>query len=353
MASTTRKKRPCSKCDKAAGIFTCSGCQKDFCYRHVAEHRQELNKQMDELTTDHDQFQQIIAEQESQPNCHPLIQKINKWEQESINKVHQAAEDARKQLLTILATHRSKVTNDLTHLIEELSKARNEDDYVETDLKEWMERLNKLQKDLNAAQTIDFDTDNSSSSLISKIYIHGILTDFFSRTIGDIQIIEDGRVIVHGQTNRNAAACGRDEYSWGQHRLRFKLEQLRRNGNFSCGILSKTAQLESLLYISTNNNIYSYDYNSDEAYTIRNENGLLYFTGLNYGYLQNDIVELLIDCDQKMICLTNQRTHLKQELHVNLNKCPFPWQFFVTLSYANSRISICDENLSIKTDRKN
>ncbi|CAF2810619.1 unnamed protein product [Rotaria sp. Silwood2] len=142
MASTTCKKRPCSKCDKAADILTCHGCGKDFCYRRVAEHRQELNKQMDELTTYYDQFQQTIAKQDSQPDCHPLIQKINTWEQESIDKIRREADDARKQLLTILATHRSKVTNDLTHLIQELRKARNEDDYVETDLKEWMERLN-------------------------------------------------------------------------------------------------------------------------------------------------------------------------------------------------------------------
>ncbi|CAF3642077.1 unnamed protein product [Rotaria sp. Silwood1] len=213
MASTTRKKRPCSKCDKAAAIFTCRGCQKDFCYRHVAEHRQELNKQMDELTTNHDQLQQTIVEQEAQPNCHPLIQKINEWEQESINKIHRAADDARKQLLTILATQRSKVSNDLTHLIQELSEARNQDDYVEIDLKEWMKRLSELQKDLNGAQSIDFGTDNKDSALISKISIKEISTDFFSRIIGDIQIIENGRVVVHGQTYQNAAACGTGEYS--------------------------------------------------------------------------------------------------------------------------------------------
>ncbi|CAF5040013.1 unnamed protein product, partial [Rotaria sp. Silwood1] len=66
MANAAERKTLCSICEKAAGIFTCRGCQKDFCYRHVAEHRQELNKQMDELTTNHDQLQQTIVEQEAQ-----------------------------------------------------------------------------------------------------------------------------------------------------------------------------------------------------------------------------------------------------------------------------------------------
>jgi hypothetical protein len=49
--ATGGEKILCSICQKASGILTCRGCGKDFCYRHVAEHRQELNKQMDEITT--------------------------------------------------------------------------------------------------------------------------------------------------------------------------------------------------------------------------------------------------------------------------------------------------------------
>jgi hypothetical protein len=68
MASAMRKKTPCSKCAKAAGILTCRGCGKDFCFRHVAEHQQELNKSMDEVAANHDQLQQTIVEQEAQLN---------------------------------------------------------------------------------------------------------------------------------------------------------------------------------------------------------------------------------------------------------------------------------------------
>ncbi|CAF3020570.1 unnamed protein product [Rotaria sp. Silwood2] len=69
------------------------------------------------------------------------------------------------------------------------------------------------------------------------MYINGVSTDFLSRTIGDIKIMENGRAVLHDPTHQNAAACDRYEYSSGQYRLRFKLEQCNRNGDFSCGIL--------------------------------------------------------------------------------------------------------------------
>ncbi|CAF0901508.1 unnamed protein product [Rotaria sordida] len=219
MATAVGEKTPCSICQKAVGVFTCRGCGKDFCYRHVAEHRQELNKQMDELTTNHDELQQTITEQEVRPNCHPLIQKINKWEQESIDKIHQTADDARKQVITILGMHRTQVIHDLSCLTKKLNEVRNEDNYVETDLKEWTEKLDKLKIDLNAAQTIDFGEENNSSTLISKFSINDASTDIFYQTVGDIQIIEDGKVAVRGPTNNGAVEIRcKGEYSLGKHR---------------------------------------------------------------------------------------------------------------------------------------
>jgi hypothetical protein len=354
MATTTRKKTPCSKCEKAAGVFTCRGCEKDFCYRHVAEHRQELNKNMDDVATHHDQLQQAIAEQEAQPNSHPLMKKIDSWEQQSVDKIHQAANNARKELLTILGTNRTMVTNKLTPITQELSTARNEDDYVETDLKEWVERLNALKKDLTAAQTIDFNPGNNGNALISKIFINGVLTDYFERIVGSIQIIEDGRVAVHGQTNQNAAVCGRCEYSSGQHQFRFNVQQSSGHGYFSCGIVSKSAPMESLLLNSSSyNNMHDGYYNNSRFFSARNDQNLSYFTDHYRSTQTNDMIELVIDCDRRIMRLTNERTCQTQDLNVNLNTCPFPWQFFVTLSNANDRVRLYEEKPITPNKRRN
>ena len=116
MALSTRKKTACAKCSKAAGVFVCRSCEKDFCYRHVAEHRQKLQKQIDELAINHDQLQRTISEQQS------------------IQKVQKAAQDSRNDVLIITNTKREQVAKDLIHLSTQFNTARQEDDYVEIEL---------------------------------------------------------------------------------------------------------------------------------------------------------------------------------------------------------------------------
>ena len=209
------EKPMCFACKKAAGILKCQGCKNDFCYRHVAEHRQELGKQMEALTTDHNQLQHIITEQETQPNSHPLMKRIDEWKQQSIEKINDAAEKIRQDLLTILQARRSEVSNNLVHLTEELIHAREEDDYVETNLKEWVDKLEKLKADLNACQTIDFNQKYDGNTLIPKIFIPHASHDFFEQTEGDIELIEEGRVAVHGLTQQYGLARSRFDYSSG------------------------------------------------------------------------------------------------------------------------------------------
>jgi hypothetical protein len=70
--------------------------------------------------------------------------------------------------------------------------------------------------------------------------------------------------------------------------------------------------------------------------------------GYNYNNQKDDIIELFIDCDQRMICLKNEQTHQVQQLNVNINTCSFPWQFFITLLYANDRVRLCKEKCPAK-----
>lgn len=56
--------------------------------------------------------------------------------------------------------------------------------------------------------------------------------------------------------------------------------------------------------------------------------------------IQNDIVDLLIDCDQRTIKLKNERTKEIIELSVDINKCPFSWQFHLNLYATNTQVRI-------------
>jgi hypothetical protein len=64
------------------------------------------------------------------------------------------------------------------------------------------------------------------------------------------------------------------------------------------------------------------------------------FNGYKSDIEKNGTVELLVDCDQRMIRLTNEQTQSVCELQVDTNKCPFPWQLNFNLYFLNDRIRI-------------
>ncbi|CAF4219052.1 unnamed protein product [Rotaria socialis] len=172
MASTSSNKSRCATCGKNIGTFTCRGCSQDFCLSHAQEHRQLLGKQMDEdVILMHDQFQQCLNEQVKQPSLHPLMKEINEWEKQSIEKIQLAAQDARQKVLNIISKHTDNVIIALTSIKEQLSRARDDDDFFESDINEWKENLEKLKTDLNTPKAITIKFDNKMNSFIPKISV--------------------------------------------------------------------------------------------------------------------------------------------------------------------------------------
>ncbi len=71
--ATGASKTHCVTCGKEKATSKCSGCLQDFCYNHL-----EVN---------HDLFQPTLNEQIAKPRKHALIQQINPWEKNSMNKI--------------------------------------------------------------------------------------------------------------------------------------------------------------------------------------------------------------------------------------------------------------------------
>ena len=87
MASAATGKAQCCICDKEKIAYRCGGCSQDFCITDLMEHRQTLGKQFDEIENDRDQFLQILVEHKKNPSNHLLMQQINQWEKDSIQKI--------------------------------------------------------------------------------------------------------------------------------------------------------------------------------------------------------------------------------------------------------------------------
>jgi hypothetical protein len=330
MATSTANDSRCATCGKAAGTFTCRGCSKDFCLRHTNEHRQELSKQMDENVIPlHDQLRQNIDEQTKKPRQHPLMKRVDEWEQDSIEKIHQAANDARTQLLDIVNKHTTEMKKSLEQLTQQLKTARDDDHFFENDLKEWIKKLDVLKKDLITPQTISIQYDTSTTPFISKILISqtpGTSDDCFEQAIGNIKITNNGTVIIHNQTNSHASVRGKCEYSTGEHRLRFTIENLSQYKWIFLGVVSKTAP--ALATGPAGKTSYAF---SGQDTIWRDGVNTSEFNGYKSDLEINDTIELLINCDQRKIRLINERTQKTDNLDVDIDKCPFPWKLSVGL----------------------
>ena len=101
----------CVTCGKEKATSKCAGCLQDFCFNHLAEHRQQLSKQLDDIEVHRVLFQQTIIQQTNEPQKHSLIEQINQWEKDSIQKIQQTAEETRQILF--------KYTNENINQIEQ------------------------------------------------------------------------------------------------------------------------------------------------------------------------------------------------------------------------------------------
>jgi hypothetical protein len=168
MATATGKTR-CVVCGKEKATLKCGGCSKDFCYNHWDTHRQELNKQLDEIEMNRDLFRQSIIQHVEQPNNNKLIQQINQWEQTSIKIIQQTAEQARQILIKYTKRYIHEIEIKLNKVTHQLRESRDEDDFNEINLCQFQEELNRLTEALNKPSTVSIRED--STPFINKISV--------------------------------------------------------------------------------------------------------------------------------------------------------------------------------------
>jgi len=243
MASSINKSL-CKTCNKNEAFFTCRGCRDDFCEDHINEHHQAPVKQMDDYLNDHKQLEQMVYEYIKEPRQHPLIQHIDKWERQSISKIQQAANDGRTKILNVISDHIISIKKSLENLTQKLEQVRNDEKLTEMFLQQWKDTLDKLKNDLITPDTIKIRKDDDDIAFISKLVVSIVEpNDLFERSAGNIRIEDNGQTITHGQWSDHSSVRGKGEYSSGQHRFRFKLEELDPDKWAFFGIVSKNAPI--------------------------------------------------------------------------------------------------------------
>ena len=152
----------CAKCPKGRAQTMCSGCQQWLCFKHLVEHRQELSHEMDHLTQQHDELHQdLISTNDDQ---HPLFIRINKWEQRSMERIRQVADEVRENVKEHLNTNKRKLQRSLDEITDELRSSRENEDYTETELQNWLNQLRELRQQLFQPSTIEMSHDGDDLS---------------------------------------------------------------------------------------------------------------------------------------------------------------------------------------------
>ncbi|CAF0818173.1 unnamed protein product [Adineta steineri] len=165
----TNIRAQCSICNKGNTTYICRGCSKDFCFQHLTEHRQILDGQLNEIVNDHDQFQQTIIEQKQNPHNSSLIQQINQWEKNSIEKIQQTAEECRETVMKLTQNSITDVEQKFSELSQKLKEIRQENEFNEIDLNHFRLKLAQIIEEFLQPSNISIRQD--SQEFIKKISV--------------------------------------------------------------------------------------------------------------------------------------------------------------------------------------
>ena len=172
MATATETSRNyCFICEKEKSTYTCDGCSKRFCKQHIKDHENKLELELNQIENERNIFRQTLSEEIKQSNEHDLIQQINQWEQLSMNKIQQTAEENRQLILKQMNEHFENIEIGLTLLTNQIKEIRRESDFNELNLIDLRNKLERLQKKLINPSNISVRGGNSSSSFINNIYV--------------------------------------------------------------------------------------------------------------------------------------------------------------------------------------
>lgn len=326
------ERRPCTKCEKGAGVTTCNGCQQSFCIKHIIEHRQELAIQMDNIQQEQDTLRRDLIKENL---THPLLLKIDEWEQESIMKIKQAADTARDNLQCLLNQMKNYAKSSIDKIADELEKHRELDDYTDIELVNLSKKLTDIRQSLEIPSTIKNNLDQNLSSAIQSIKIlenkqlhlsTNCTQEIFDKITTSISLSEHDFVATYvGEcVYFYPTIFGENLYHFGVHHIRFRIENKSRD-NFFFGIVTSSQDIEARIFEKSSANGWWGSGNSVLNGVYRD------FSAIN-DLQTEDVINLTLDCDNKIIRLKNDRTNIPVQLSIDMTQCPFPWRIAISLS---------------------
>ena len=279
---------------------------------------------------------------------HPLWTQIDQWEQESMKKIHQAAEQARENLRQWLKVTATEVEETVQQIHEQFRKDEKADNFTEDDLQQCREKIDALRNSLEKSKTLVLAEDHRTKSWIRPIKLldykisargslvsaeertalrksHSLVKERWRPLFGPCEF-SDGGLVVRQLSYRAGLSqvTGTHEYSEGRHVIDLFVEK-KGAKNIFIGIFSTANHnQENLLMDVSLNGWWNVNHKivNGESFTDDNPDDLIR-TG--------DQLIFCVNCDAEMIELKPCRSKAKFTVPIQLNYCPFPWKITVRL----------------------
>lgn len=134
----------------------CLGCPDViYCNEHYKQHRNDLNIELQVLTDKCNQFQEEVEIQTKNSPMHPLMRTIDEWEKTSIAKIRQVAQETREKLLQNINNFIPQARAELENLRIKVHQDPDNCEFMDTDIKNWTEELERLKSSLRSPPNIN------------------------------------------------------------------------------------------------------------------------------------------------------------------------------------------------------
>lgn len=155
---------------KKKPTMMCLGCPNlIYCNMHYKQHRDNLNVELQILTDKCNQFRAEIETGTEKSKMHPLIKSINEWEERSITKVRQLAQETREKLLENVNNVIPKLKTQLEDLRIKVHQDPDDCEFMDTDIRDWTRELERLISLLNNPS--DISIREAPTEFISKLHL--------------------------------------------------------------------------------------------------------------------------------------------------------------------------------------
>ncbi|CAF1442580.1 unnamed protein product [Adineta steineri] len=134
------------------------------------EHHQQLIEQMDEIENNRNLFLEKFIQQKQNLEEHLLIKQIDQWENDSIIKIKQTAEECRQNFVKSIKKSFKQIDYKLLRLTEQLKQIPNKKIFNENYVNQLKQKLTQLTEELNKPKNIFIE--ETSTLFINKINLN-------------------------------------------------------------------------------------------------------------------------------------------------------------------------------------